>query len=64
MAVEAEHGAVTDGLIEVFRIWNQAYQPAELLIYDVPNFSMTEKLWGPRLFDWMRSHAILPAKGQ
>jgi acetyl esterase/lipase len=64
MAVEAEHGAVTDGLIEVFRIWNQAYQPAELLIFDVPNFSMTEKLWGPRLFDWMRSHSILPPKDQ
>ena len=60
MAVEAEHGAVTDGLIEVFRIWNAAYQPAELHIYDVPNFSMTERLWGPRLFDWMRSRAILP----
>jgi acetyl esterase/lipase len=62
MAVEAEHGAVTDGLIEVFRIWNQAYQPAELLIFDVPNFSMTEKLWGPRLFDWMRRHSIMPAE--
>ncbi|HSG57398.1 MAG TPA: alpha/beta hydrolase fold domain-containing protein, partial [Paracoccaceae bacterium] len=61
MAVEAEHGAVTDGLIEVFRIWNEAYQPAELQIYDVPNFTMTEKLWGPRLFDWMRSRGILPA---
>ncbi len=61
MAVEAEHGAVTDGLIEVFRIWNEAYQPAELHIYDVPNFTMTEQLWGPRLFDWMRSRGILPA---
>jgi acetyl esterase/lipase len=59
MAVEAEHGAVTDGLIEVFRIWNEAYQPAELHVFDVPNFSMTEKLWGPRLFDWMRGRGIL-----
>jgi dienelactone hydrolase len=63
MAVEAEHGAVTDGLIEVFRIWNTAYQPVELHIYDVPNFTMSEKLWGPRLFDWMRNRGILQAVG-
>jgi len=62
MATEAEHGAVTDGLIEVFRIWNAAYQPAELHIFDVPNFSMTVDLWGPRLFDWMREREILPAR--
>lgn len=61
MAVEAEHGAVTDGLIEAFRIWNNAYQSAELHIFQVPNFTMTEKLWGPRLFDWMREQKILPA---
>jgi len=61
MAVEAEHGAVTDGLIEAFRIWNEAYQPAELHIYSVPNFSMNVDLWGPRLFDWMREREILPA---
>ena len=61
MAVEAEHGAVTDGLIEAFRIWNAAYQPAELHIYSVPNFSMSVDLWGPRLFDWMREQQILPA---
>jgi acetyl esterase/lipase len=61
MAVEAEHGAVTDGLIEAFRIWNNAYQSAELHIFQVPNFSMTVDLWGPRLFDWMREQKILPA---
>jgi len=60
MAVEAEHGAVTDGLIEAFRIWNEAYQPAELHIFSVPNFSMNVDLWGPRLFDWMREREILP----
>jgi acetyl esterase/lipase len=60
MAVEAEHGAVTDGLIEAFRIWNDAYHSAELHIYQVPNFSMTVDLWGPRLFEWMRERAILP----
>lgn len=60
LAVEAEHGAVTDGLIDAFRIWNEAYQSAELHIYQVPNFSMTIELWGPRLFDWMRDRAILP----
>lgn len=62
MAVEAEHGAVTDGLIEVFRIWTSAYQSAELHIFAVPNFSMTERLWGPRLFDWMRGQGLLPAE--
>ena len=60
LAVEAEHGAVTDGLIEAFRIWNEAYQSAELHIYQVPNFSMAADLWGPRLFEWMRDRGILP----
>ena len=62
LAVEAEHGAVTDGLIEVFRIWNEAYQSAELHIYEVPNFTMTVDLWGPRLFDWMRDRGITPPR--
>lgn len=61
LAVEAEHGAVTEGLIEAFRIWNTAYQPAELHIYAVPNFTMTVDLWGPRLFGWMREQGILRA---
>ena len=60
MAVEAEHGAVTDGLIAAFQIWNEAYQSAELHIYQVPNFSMTVDLWGPRLFAWMRERGIIP----
>jgi len=60
MAVEAEHGAVTDGLIEAFRIWNADYQPAELHIYQVPNFTMTVDLWGPRLFAWMERRGIVP----
>lgn len=60
LAVEAEHGAVTDGLIEAFRIWNAAYQSAELHIYQVPNFTMNVDLWGRRLFDWMREQEILP----
>jgi acetyl esterase/lipase len=62
LVVEAEHGAVTDGLIEAFRIWNDSYESAELHIYQVPNFSMTVDLWGPRLFDWMREREILPAR--
>jgi hypothetical protein len=62
LAVEAEHGAVTDGLIEVFRIWNDAYQSAELHIYQVPNFTMTVDLWGLRLFDWMRDRGITPQR--
>lgn len=60
LVTEADHGPVTDGLMAVFNIWNDAEQHAELHIYDVPNFSMTVDLWGDRLFDWMHERAILP----
>ena len=59
---EGDHGPVTDGLIDAFRIWKEADQHVELHVYDVPNFSMTVDLWGERLFDWMRERAILPPK--
>lgn len=62
LVTEAEHGAVTDGLIETFRIWNERYQSAELHVFAVPNFSMTVELWGPRLFAWMREREILPVR--
>ena len=60
LVTEADHGPVTDGLIDVFRIWKAADQHVELQVYDVPNFSMTVDLWGGRLFDWMRERGILP----
>lgn len=60
LAVEADHGAVTDGLIEAFRIWNAAYQSAELHIYKVPRQAFTRELWGARLFEWMAEQQITP----
>ena len=56
---EAEHGSVTQGLQALFQIWRDAGQKVELHIYDVPTFSMTVDLWGPRLFDWMIERGIL-----
>ena len=60
LVTEADHGPVTDGLLAAFSIWKHAGQRAELHVYDVPNFSMTVDLWGPRLFDWMHEQDILP----
>ncbi|AKH41955.1 dienelactone hydrolase [Altererythrobacter atlanticus] len=59
LVTEADHGPVTDGLIDAFRIWKDAGHKAELHVYEVPNFSMTVDLWGARLFDWMRERGIL-----
>ena len=60
LVTEANHGPVTDGLLAIFSIWKDAGQPVELHVYEVPNFSMTVELWGPRLFGWMREQGILP----
>jgi len=60
LVTEANHGPVTDGLLAIFSIWKDAGQPVELHVYEVPNFSMTVELWGPRLFDWMREQGTLP----
>lgn len=62
LATEADHGPVTDGLLALFSIWKNAGLKAELHVYEVPNFSMTDALWGPRLFDWMAERGILDAK--
>lgn len=63
LVTEADHGPVTDGLLAVFSIWKAAGEKVELHVYEVPNFSMTVDLWGPRLFDWMVERGILPAQG-
>lgn len=60
LVTEADHGPVTDGLLAAFSIWKSAGHRAELHVFEVPNFSMTVDLWGPRLFDWMREQNILP----
>ncbi len=61
LVTEADHGPVTDGLLAVFSIWKAADQKVELHVYEVPNFSMTVDLWGPRLFAWMQERGVVPA---
>lgn len=63
LITESEHGPVTDGLISLFNLWNEQKKPAELHVYDVPNFSMSVSLWGNRLFDWMREQEFVPSDG-
>ena len=63
LVTEADHGPVTDGLLAAFSIWKRAGHRAELHVYEVPNFSMTVELWGPRLFDWMEERGILRKEG-
>ncbi|WP_338243432.1 alpha/beta hydrolase [Aurantiacibacter hainanensis] len=60
LVTEADHGPVTDGLLAVFSIWKAADAKVELHVYEVPNFSMTVDLWGPRLFEWMAERDIVP----
>jgi dienelactone hydrolase len=59
LVTEADHGPVTDGLLAVFSIWKAADQKVELHVYEVPNFSMTVDLWGPRMFAWMAERGFL-----
>ena len=63
LITEAPHGPVTDGLIALFQMWNKERKPAELHVYDVPNFSMTPELWGPRLIDWMAERGLMEPEG-
>jgi hypothetical protein len=62
LVTEADHGPVTDGLLGLYSMWKNAGLKAELHVYEVPNFSMTPALWGPRLFDWMTERGILAAR--
>lgn len=64
LITEAGHGPVTDGLIALFQMWNKEREPAELHVYDVPNFSMTPDLWGPRLIEWMAEREILKTEAE
>ncbi len=59
LITESWHGPVTDGLIALFQMWIAESEPAELHVYDVPNFTMTHDLWGGRLLDWMRERELL-----
>ncbi len=62
LITEAWHGPVTDGLLALFRMWNDQRKPAELHIYDVPNFTMTPDLWGGRLIDWMYERGLIEGR--
>lgn len=59
LITEAWHGPVTDGLIALFQMWIEQREPAELHVYDVPNFTMTPELWGPRMLEWMEEQELL-----
>jgi hypothetical protein len=61
MATEADHGPVTQGLIDLFELWKVEGRSAELHIYDVPNGQMAPSLYIDRLLTWMRAHAIIAA---
>lgn len=62
LVTDSNHGPVTDGLVALFEMWKEHGKQAELHIYEVPNFSMRVRLWGDRLFDWMREQGILPQR--
>lgn len=64
LVTEADHGPVTDGLLAVFSIWKAADEKVELHVYEVPNFSMTVDLWGPRLFAWMAERGFLAGQAE
>ena len=64
LITEAWHGPVTDGLVALFQMWNKERQPAELHVYDVPNFSMTPELWGPRLIEWMAARGLMKPEAE
>jgi hypothetical protein len=59
LITEAWHGPVTDGLLALFEMWIARREPAELHVYDVPNFTMSVSLWGDRMIDWLREREIL-----
>ncbi len=59
LMTEAWHGPVTDGLVDLFQMWIEQRKPAELHVFDVPNFSMTPDLWGQRLINWMVERGLL-----
>ena len=60
IATEADHGPVTDGLLALFELWNEARRPAELHVYSVPTFATPVSLWGHRLLDWMEEQELVP----
>jgi len=62
MATEADHGPVTQGLIDLFELWKARGRSAELHVFGVPNGQMAPSLYLDRLLAWMRSHKIIAAE--
>jgi dienelactone hydrolase len=60
IATETGHGPVTDGLLALFAMWKDAGAPAELHVYDVPNFAMPVALYEARLAAFLGKHGFLP----
>lgn len=59
LAVDADHGPVTDGILALRDIWAAAGAPVELHVYDVPARDMTVSLWGDRLLEWLGEQSFL-----
>lgn len=59
LVTETPHGPVTDGLIALFGLWREAGRPAELHVYDVPNFTMPISLYGERIIAWLKEQKML-----
>lgn len=65
IAVEADHGPVTDGLLALDGLWRQAGRHSELHVFDVPAFRMSADMWFPRMTGWLAERGLTaPRKGQ
>lgn len=58
IAVEADHGPVTDGLLALDALWRQAGRHSELHVFDVPAFRMAADMWFPRMTGWLAERGV------
>jgi dienelactone hydrolase len=58
IATETYHGPVTDGLIELMRLWRDADKPVEMHMFSVPSFVMPSSMWSERLIEWLKEQSI------
>lgn len=61
LAVDADHGPVTEGILALREIWAEAGAPVELHVYAVPASEMTVSLWGDRLLEWLGEQGFMGA---
>jgi acetyl esterase/lipase len=59
IATETAHGPVTDGLLALFSLWKDADRPAELHVFDIPNFEMPVALYSERLTAFLEKQGFL-----